>query len=144
MGVVSTAIFKLWNMISCILEISFTKLITNGQHEILIFFFCRWKYFFFFSEHYEICFTMDLLIQVLISISLAIIKGAQAKGNDHLLLWDAWGAVFSSVLHATVWKSEKFTLTEIFFSWNQLFSNYFSKHVGFTRLLSKLCESKFS
>ena len=136
MGVVSTAIFKLWNMISCILEISFTKLITNGRHEILI--------FFFFSEHYEICFTMDLLIQVLISISLAIIKGAQAKGNDHLLLWDAWGAVFSSVLHATVWKSEKFTLTEIFFSWNQLFSNYFSKHVGFTRLLSKLCESKFS
>ena len=58
---------------------------------------------------------MDLLIQVLISISLAIIKGAQAKGNDHLLLWDAWGAVFSSVLHATVWKNEKFTLTEKIF-----------------------------
>ena len=58
---------------------------------------------------------MDLLIQVLISISLAIIKGAQAKGNDHLLLWDAWGAVFSSVLHTTVWKDEKFTLIETFF-----------------------------
>ena len=115
MGVVSTAIFKLWNMISCNLEISFTKLITNGQHEILIFFSVVENIFFFFSEHYEICFTMDLLIQVLISISLAIIKGAQAKGNDHLLLWDAWGAVFSSVLHTTVWKDEKFTLIETFF-----------------------------
>ena len=35
----------------------------------------------------------------------------------------------------TVWKNEKFTFTERNISWNQLFSNLFSKDVAFTKVL---------
>ena len=45
------------------------------------------------------------------------------------------------LIHYTVWKNEKFTLTEK--TSNQIFSSSFSKHVTFTKFLSKMCESKF-
>ena len=46
--------------------------------------------------------------------------------------------------HATVWKNEKFTLTQNFFRQiNYLFSNFVSKIVIFTKFLPKKSESKF-
>ena len=41
----------------------------------------------------------------------------------------------------TVWKKIFSRLKNI--SWNQVFSNYFSKYIAFTKFLSKKCESKF-
>jgi len=41
----------------------------------------------------------------------------------------------------TLWKNQKFTLTEFFFSSNQLFSNFFSEYVSFTKFLPKYSES---
>ena len=43
----------------------------------------------------------------------------------------------------TVWKNEKFSLTEIFFSSNQLFSSFFSRTINFTKFLWKKCEREF-
>ena len=44
----------------------------------------------------------------------------------------------------TVWKNEKFGLTEkIFRQINSLVSDLFSKTVAFTKLLPKKCETKF-
>ena len=46
------------------------------------------------------------------------------------------------VLHITVWKNEKFTLTEEKF--REINScKFFNKNVAFTKFLSKKCESKF-
>ena len=42
----------------------------------------------------------------------------------------------------TEWKSQKFTHRKNS-SWNQLYSNCFSKNVAFTKFLSEMCESKF-
>ena len=45
--------------------------------------------------------------------------------------------------HSTVWKNEKFSLTEKKFSWNQLFSNFFSKTVTFKKFCPKKREREF-
>ena len=45
--------------------------------------------------------------------------------------------------YCTVWKIEKFTVTQKKNSSNQLFSIFFSKYVTFTKFLSKKCDSKF-
>ena len=42
----------------------------------------------------------------------------------------------------TVWINEKFSLTEKISS-NQLFSNFFSKTITFTKFLRKKCEREF-
>ena len=42
----------------------------------------------------------------------------------------------------TAWKNTKLSLTN-FFSWNQLFSNFFGKTVTFTKFLAKKCEREF-
>jgi len=43
----------------------------------------------------------------------------------------------------TLWKNEKIYSHQNFFPLNQLFSNLFSKCVGFTKILPKKRESKF-
>ena len=44
---------------------------------------------------------------------------------------------------STLWKNEKFSLTEKNISSNQRFSNLFSKNVDFTKFLPKKFECKF-
>ena len=64
------------------------------------------------------------------------------------LIWRkkfAWQGFFrfSTVAVCTLWKNEKFTLTEFLFSSNHLFSNFVSKTITFTKFLPKKSESKF-
>ena len=50
---------------------------------------------------------------------------------------------FSKKCESTVWKNEKFSLTEKKISSNQLFSDFFSKTIAFTKFLRKKCEREF-
>ena len=48
------------------------------------------------------------------------------------------------MLDGTVWKNEKFTLTEKKLrQMNYIFSSFFSENVTFTKFLSKKSDSKF-
>ena len=58
-----------------------------------------------------------------------------------ILTKDFW--INDMSFYCTVWKIEKFTVTQKKNSSNQLFSIFFSKYVTFTKFFSKMCDSKF-
>ena len=61
----------------------------------------------------------------------------------HSTLWCTIIVIQSLIFsHAILWKNEKFCFPKIFFSSNQLFSNFFSKNVAFTKFSPKMCETK--